>query len=237
MANNYFQFKQFKIMQDKAAMKVGVDGVLLGAITDFSISKKILDIGSGTGLISLMAAQKSNAKITALEIESNAYNQTLENIEISPWQNKITAINIDFIEFWKNIDEKFDTIVCNPPFFEKSYKSDKEQRNIARHNENLPFDEIFKGSEKLLTDKGTLNLIFPIEALSKIIIIGNKYKLFPEKIIEIKPNFNKKAKRVVVVFSKEKKEIKKTELIIETDERHVYTEEYINLTKEFYLKM
>jgi len=237
MANNYFQFKQFKIMQDKTAMKVGVDGVLLGAVTNFSISKKILDIGSGTGLISLMAAQKSNAKITALEIELNAFNQTIENINISPWKNKITAVNINFIEFWKSTNEMFDTIVCNPPFFEKSYKSEKEQRNIARHNEHLPFDQIFKGSEKLLTDEGTLNLIFPIEALGRIIIIGNKYNLYPENIIEIKPNINKIAKRVVVIFSKEKKEIKESELTIETDKRHVYTKEYINLTKEFYLKM
>lgn len=237
MKDEIFRFKKFSVNQNKTAMKVGVDAVLLGACADFSRAEKILDIGSGTGIISLMAAQKSNACITAIEIEYDAYLQTVENIKNSIWSDRITAQNIDFNVFFKQCTEKFDSIVCNPPFFINSYKSEHEKRNLARSNENLPFETIFEGSQKLLEPKGILNIIFPANLKHKVKLIAEDKGFFTKKIIEIKPNINKDTKRIIQIFTKDNCEPEKLIIAVETDKRHEYTTEYTELTKEFYLKM
>lgn len=237
MKDEIFRFKKFSVNQSRTAMKVGVDAVLLGACADFSNSKKILDIGSGTGIISLMVAQKSNAEITAIEIEHDAYMQTVENIANSQWFDRIVAHNIDYKIFFEQSTETFDSIVCNPPFFINSYKSEQQKRNLARSNENLPFETIFEGAKKLLSPKGKLNIILPSNLSTFIDTIAENKGFFTKKIIEIKPNINKEVKRIIQIFTKEKNECQKQTIAIETEKRHVFTAEYIELTKDFYLKM
>ena len=122
MGNNYFQFKQFRIEQEKSAMKVGTDGILLGAWVNISKVKSILDIGTGTGLIALMLAQRCDANITGIEIESSAAEEALENANNTPWKNRLTIQNISLQEFSTTSKNKFDLIVSNPPFFEKSLR-------------------------------------------------------------------------------------------------------------------
>ncbi len=237
MKTDFFEFKKFIVFQNNTAMKVGTDGVLLGACSDFENSKKILDIGSGTGLLSLMAAQKSNAEITAVEIDKNAYIQTFENFQNSIWKDRLVAINSNFLDFYKNCNTKFDFIVCNPPFFVNSLKPKQNSRYIARHNENLPFEELFSGVSKILSDSGKFSIIFPVDLEDYIFRHALRNKLYINKIINIKPNYLSIVKRTIIIFSKEKRIVERITISIETDKRHEYTQEYIDLTKDFYLKM
>ncbi len=234
-----FQFKQFQIKQEKTAMKVGTDGVLLGAWADFSNSKSILDIGTGTGLIALMAAQKTtNSEITAIEIEENAFLQAKENFEQSVWNKRITLINSSFQDFVKNSNKKFDFIVCNPPFFSNSLKNPNIAKSMARHNDFLPFQDLFGGVENCLNENGKFSLIFPSDSINFVIKIANDNNLFCSKITYVKPNPDKEPKRILIEFSKFKTcQIVSNIISIETGVRHNYSQEYINLTKDFYLKM
>lgn len=236
MSNSWFQFKQFIIRQDKTAMKVGTDSVLLGAWTNFGNAEKILDVGSGTGILSFMAAQKSKAKIFAVEIEKNAYEQTKNNIAENKMNDRIFVENISFQSFCSTNKIKFDHIICNPPYFENSLKSNSKIRTIARHNENLSYSDLIKGTAKIISQTGKLNLIIPFDAGNKFIKFAEKFYLYCNKYMEIKPNPKKSAKRIILEFSKQKTECKKKILTIETNIRHCYTDEYINLTKDFYLK-
>ncbi len=229
-----FRFKQFTIWHDKTAMKVGTDGVLLGAWTDCNNAKTILDIGTGTGLIAIMLAQKSFSEITAIEIDSNAYNQAKENISICKWRDRIIIEEIDFLLYYKTIKSKFDLIVCNPPFFENSLKPKNIERKKARHTDTLVFDELITGVSKIISEKGKFSLILPIDNYEKIKQLCFKEHLYLIKKTEVKPNFDKKAKRVLLEFSKNKTKVIKNILTIEK-ERHFYTEDYKKLTKDYYL--
>lgn len=236
MANNFFKFKQFVINQEKTAMKVGTDGVLLGAWADCLDKKNILDIGAGTGLISLMLAQRNeNAKIHAIEIEKEASCQAKENIDNSIWENRISVENISFQKFYENTNEKYDLIVSNPPYFINSLKNPKKEKTLARHSDFLPYEEIILGSSKILNEKGLLSVILPINESLLFVKLAEEKSLFCIRKTEIKPNYNKTSKRLLLEFSFEKKETKTDILTIETDQRHSYTEEYKRLTKDFYL--
>lgn len=140
MGNTWFQFQQFKINQDKTSMKVGVDSVLLGATASFGNPKNILDIGAGTGLLSFMAEQRTNAKIVAVEIEKNAFSQCKENIIFNKKEDKIEVHNVSVQDFAKQKTNKFDHIICNPPYFENSYLSEINVKNIARHTNELSYN-------------------------------------------------------------------------------------------------
>ena len=232
-----FHFKQFSINQDITAMKVGTDGVLLGAWANLPEKGKFLDIGSGTGLISLIAAQKSKAEITAVEIERNAYKQTCENFRNSIWHNRLKAINTSFQDYYKTTQTEFDSIICNPPFFEKSLKNKNQEKTLARHNEHLPYNMLILGVNKLLKKNGSFNIILPVETGIKFINKAEKSLLFCNKITKVKPNISKPPKRILIEFGKIKSKLQKNTIAIEKEKRHDYTEEYIMLTKEFYLKM
>ncbi len=237
MPNTWFKFKEFTIQQGKTAMKVGTDGVLLGAWADFSSADKILDIGSGTGLISLMAAQRTNAEIYAIEFEENAFKQTVENIEISKYNKRIKAYNVSLQLYSEETTIKFDHIVCNPPFFSNSLKPDNKARNIARHDNTLPFSDLISGVKRIIHKEGKFSLILPVEKKIEFISLAEKLDLYCNRLTMVKPNFNKAIKRVLFEFSLRKTETKESELIIETDKRHSYTREYIELTRDFYLNM
>lgn len=233
-----FRFKQFSVKQDKAAMKVGTDGVLLGCWTPLANNPySILDIGTGTGLVALMLAQRSLAEqIDALEIEENAYEQAVENFEESPWNDRLFCYHAGLDEFVEEIDDKYDVIVCNPPFFESNNQIKNQARETARFYEVLSFEELIEGASVLLSDRGVFSVIIPFEEEEKFISMAKKFDLFPFKITQVKGSPSSKFKRSLIAFSKKEKEITKDRLVIEI-ERHHYTPEFTELVKDFYLKL
>ncbi len=235
MANSWFQFKEFKINQDKTAMKVGVDGVLSGAVSHLSRSMNVLDIGAGTGLLSLMAVQRSDAQVTALEIEKNAFNQCVENIKLNKQEDRITALNVSFQDYYKECKEKFDFIICNPPFFNNSFKSPDEKRNIARHSHLLPKEELIKGVSEILIKNGIFSVILPFESELIFEQMCNNYGLFCRYKLIISPRENKKPNRIIIEFSGEKEEILIENIAIRENDTNQYTKAYKKLTKDFYL--
>lgn len=231
---NSFQFKQFTIRQNNTAMKVGTDGVLLGAWSTVK-EGNILDIGTGTGLMALMLAQRTKtAKIDAVELESEAYQQVVDNITNCSWSNRIKAHHSSIQHFYPK--QKYDVIVSNPPFFIDSTKAAKSERNNSRHTDELSFIDLINTVTRLLNPTGIFSLILPITEASYFLKIANEQHLYLNKECIVKPNFVKPAKRILMEFSFIKSTTLKESLIIETETRHEYTKEYISLTKDFYLK-
>ncbi|MBN2682982.1 MAG: methyltransferase [Bacteroidales bacterium] len=236
MPNNYFQFKLFKINQDKTAMKVGTDGVLLGAWTNCNIATKVLDVGTGTGLIALMMAQRSKAMIEAVEIEINAWLQAKTNFENSPWAYRLKVENASFQSYCdKGLVKIYDLIVCNPPFFNNSYKPESPQREIARHSILLSPLDLVSGVNQLLKDEGLFSVILPFSTHKEFIEIAEKNDLFCCRITIVRPLPNLEPHRVLMEFRKQQINCIENSLCIETGERHQYSADYIELTKDFYL--
>lgn len=236
MANQYFKFKQFSINQDITAMKVGTDGVLLGSISQTKSDAHILDIGTGTGLIALMMAQKyRNAKIDAIDIDNSACKQAKENFNNSPWKHRLNIYNSDLNSFKSNKD--YDCIVCNPPFYRNALSSPDTKRSQARQAEFLLTEDIFKYSIQHLNTEGAVWIIYPVKDLDLIKDIAKSHDLYLHEIWKIKPTLEKPAHRFIGKFKKsEKSEIKTHTFAIEKRERHDYTDEYKEFGKEFYLK-
>lgn len=233
-----FNFKQFTIQQDRCAMKVGTDGVLLGAWAPIINNPyNMLDIGTGTGLIALMLAQRSNAEqIDAIEIDDDAYEQATENFENSPWNDRLYCYHAGLDEFVEEVEEEFDLIVSNPPFYTDEYKSGDDQRDNARFEDSLPFDELVEAADYFLSDHGIFALIVPFKEEEKIIALCQERDLFPLKITRVKGTPTTEIKRSLMAFTRIEQPAVIDELVIEVG-RHDYTPEYIELTKEFYLKM
>lgn len=238
MSNKPFQFKEFKIHQDKTAMKVGTDGVLLGAwVKTKSAYFSVLDIGAGTGLIALMLAQKSNAEvIDAIELNDEAYEQTVENFELSNWGDRLFCYHASLQEFVDEIEDEYDLIVSNPPFYTSTYKELSEDRAMARHTESLTYNELLAGTSKLLSAIGSCAFIIPFSEEENFIKIASENNLFPNRITNVKGTENSPIKRSLLQLSFQETTVKKTELIIEI-ERHKYTQNYIDLVQDYYLKM
>lgn len=238
MPNPYFQFKQFTVYHDQCAMKVGTDGVLLGAwakvYSDSTI--KVLDIGTGTGLISLMLAQRNkNIDIDAIDIDNNAIKQATENIKNSPFGSQINCYNLSLQDFAKK-NNKYDLIVSNPPFFNQSLKSPKQNRTLARHTDSLFIEELIELSSLLLSEKGRFSMIYPYENKDQILSLANTNNLFPCRITEVYPTPTSKPKRILVELSKEYFSTETNQLTIEID-RHVYSPDFIKLVRDYYLKL
>jgi len=234
-----FQFKQFSVKQDKTAMKVGTDGVLLGSWAPVHHNPfSVLDIGAGTGIIALMLAQRTQAvQIDALEIDEDAYEQAVENFENSPWGDRLFCFHAGLDEFIEEPEDEYDLIVSNPPFYAEDYKTDNEQRDLARFQDAMPFEELVEAADLLLSENGIFALIIPFREEEKFIVLAKDFELYPIKITRVKGTPKSEIKRSLLAFSRnETSEIEIDELIIEID-RHVYTPEYIELTKDFYLKM
>ena len=234
-----FQFKQFAVYQDRCAMKVGTDGVLLGAWVPVNHNPfSILDIGSGTGIIALMLAQRTNAEqIDALEIDEDAYEQAVENFENSPWEDRLFCFHAGLDEFIDEPEDEYDLIVSNPPFYSEDYKTESEQRDLARFQDAMPFEELIEAADLMLSENGIFAVILPFKEEDNFIALAKEFELYPLKITRIKGNLTSPVKRSLLAFSRNQDhEIKIDELTIEID-RHTYTPEYIELTKEFYLKM
>ena len=234
-----FSFKKFSIEQDRCAMKVGTDGVLLGAWTPLENNPfSILDIGTGTGIIALMLAQRSHAEqIDALEIDEDTYEQATDNFENSPWNDRLFCFHAALEEFMEEPEDEYDIIVSNPPFFSEDYKSDNSQRNLARFQDAMPFEDLIEAAALLLSENGIFAVIIPFKEEEKFLALAHEYELYPLKITRVKGTPTSEIKRSLLAFSRnENSEFPIDELIIETA-RHQYTPEYIELTKDFYLKM
>jgi tRNA1Val (adenine37-N6)-methyltransferase len=236
-----FKFKEFKIHQNKTAMKVGTDGVLLGAWSSIkNYPDTILDIGSGTGIISLMLAQRADAMtIDAVEVDENAYEQTVENFEQSDWSDRLYCYNATFQEFADEIaeeNETYDLIVSNPPFYNDEFETEDIARNKSRFTSAMSFEELVSGVVKILSSDGTFAVIIPFKEEENFISIAKKKHLFLNRVCWVQGNPTSAIKRSLMEFSFHLSKVKEEHLIIEF-ERHLYTKEYINLTKNFYLKM
>lgn len=234
-----FQFKQFSVQQDRCAMKVGTDSVLLGAWCPIENNPfSVLDIGAGTGILSLMIAQRSNAEqIDALEIDEEAYEQCVENFENSPWGDRLFCFHAGLDEFVDEPEDEYDLIISNPPFYSEDYKTENSQRDLARFQEAMPFDDLVEAADLLLSENGIFAVIIPYKEEEKFIDLCAEVELFPVKVTRIKGTPNTEIKRSLLAFKRyELPVLEADELVIETS-RHKYTEEYIDLTKDFYLKM
>lgn len=234
-----FKFKQFSIEQDRCAMKIGTDGVLLGAWAPIENNPfSILDIGTGTGIISLMLSQRSNAQqIDALEIDDDAYEQAVDNFENSPWSDRLFCFHAGLDEFVEEPEDEYDLIISNPPFYTDDYKSENEQRDLARFADAMPFEDLVEAADLLLSENGVFAVIIPFKEEDNFIALAKESELYPIKITRVKGTPTTEIKRSLLAFCRNESATFLTdELIIETA-RHIYTPEYIELTKDFYLKM
>jgi tRNA1Val (adenine37-N6)-methyltransferase len=235
MANNYFRFKQFTIVQEMSAFKVGTDGVLLGACADFTGAKRILDVGTGTGLLAIMAAQRSNAEIVAIEPEENSFAEACSNAGGSKWKERITVLNTRFQEFSSLHPEPFDIIISNPPYFRDSLKNPDEIKSSARHSDSLSSSEILEGVKSLLNTGGSLQLILPYAEGTLFIAEASLCGFYCTRILKIRPVPTAEIKRLILKFERQKKPVNEKFLTIETGTRHHYTQEFKEATKDFYL--
>ncbi|MFI1745100.1 tRNA1(Val) (adenine(37)-N6)-methyltransferase [Thalassobellus sediminis] len=238
MSKKPFLFKKFEIYQDQCAMKVGTDGVLLGAWSSIKHNPfSILDIGAGTGILALMLAQRCDAElIDAIEIDDSTYEQCVNNFEQSPWGDRLFCYHASLEEFTEEIEDKYDLIISNPPFYSEDFKTENTQRDLARFNDAMPFEHLIESVSKLLSEDGVFSVIVPFKEEIPFIKLASKHNLLLNKTLHIKGNPNSEIKRSLLEFSFRESDVNINELIIET-ERHQYTEDYINLTKDFYLKM
>lgn len=234
-----FSFKQFTVQQDRCAMKIGTDGVLLGAWSPLDHAPiSILDIGTGTGIIALMLAQRSEAlQIDALEIDENAYEQATDNFENSRWNDRLYCFHAGLDEFVEEPEDEYDLIVSNPPFYTENFKTDNDARDLARFSDAMPFEDLIEAAALLLSENGIFAVILPFKEEASFIALAEEYELYPAKITRVKGTPSSEIKRSLLAFSRNKPiEFPIDELIIETA-RHQYTPGYIDLTKDFYLKM
>jgi tRNA1Val (adenine37-N6)-methyltransferase len=213
-------------------MKVGTDGVLLGAWTDCRNANAVLDVGSGTGLIALMLAQRSPAKIDAVDIDKNACEQSEINFRNSPFADRLKVYHTDF-KFYSPTC-KYDLIVSNPPYFINSLKSPDTGRNSARHTGEFHLRDLLGKSAQLLTGSGKLSLILPFDTFDFIQTIAAQNDLFLSRKTNVRPLAASSPKRILLEYSKEKGQTQENEMFIEHT-RHVYSDEYIELTKNYYL--
>lgn len=229
-----FRFKKFDINHQGTGMKIGTDGILLGAWSDLQNISSVLDLGTGSGLVALMCAQRfPNIHITGIDIEEDAYKQALENFKKSPFQNQLKAIHSPI----QKIDQQlsFDAIVSNPPFFMNSLKANNEKRNIARHTDTLSLDDLFQSTSALLKEGGKFIFIYPFDQLEAIENSATKHSFYKAKQLNISHNITKLPKRVLLeyLYQDNTRKLIVHDFYIRTKDGH-YTEEYINLTKNFH---
>lgn len=238
MSNPFFQFKKFTIYHDKCAMKVGTDGVLLGAWCETESCNRILDIGTGSGLIALMLAQRSKAIIDAIDIDNKACIQAEENANASPFAERINIYHSSLSDFSLTSKKQYDLIVSNPPYFINSLKCPNIQRNTARHTDTLTLEKLLQDSRKLLTSQGRIALILPYDQKEHLEDCIQREELFLSKETAVIPILDAQPKRLLIELTTKTTNISTTfnQLTIEIA-RHQYTDEYINLTKDFYLNM
>lgn len=236
MGNPFFRFKQFTVHHDKCAMKVGMDGSLLGAWAGGDLSpERILDVGTGTGLIALMCAQRfPKAEITAIDFPGGCLEQAQDNIDRSPFASRISLQGTILQQFESN--SPFDLIVCNPPFFNKSSKSGSSERDKARHDDGLPFNELVRHTSDLLTPKGVLSVIIPEDRAPEFMGRAEEVHLHLNRSVKVRGRIGGVVKRRLLEFSPQLplQSPELEELAVEADIKQ-WTREYEELLREFYV--
>lgn len=242
MSNAYFQFKQFTVWHHRCAMKVGTDGVLAGVLAPTKGSSSILDVGTGSGLIALMLAQRCpEAQITAIEIDDDAAAQAAENFAASPWPDHIHLVHGDFNNYAS--ETKFDLIVSNPPYFTDALRNPDHQRSMARHNKTLNYHQLFHHARQLLKPGGDCCLIIPAEAEAFVTKNAFQIHFFPKTVTRIFTKKGKPCRRVFINFwMGEEQDLSYTDTLKEEslclmNEDGSYSTEYRQLTADFYIKL
>jgi tRNA1Val (adenine37-N6)-methyltransferase len=231
-----FHFKLFSIEQDHCAMKVGTDGVLLGAWADVQYAKTVLDIGTGTGVIAIMLAQRnSKAIVHGVEVDEMACHQAKENMDASPFSERLNAFALDIQTYAKITDRKYDLIVSNPPFFTGGTLSATQDKTNVRHTVKLPHGDLLLAVKQLITDKGRFCVVLPLIEGLRFKELAERSGLFCTKITEIRPKIEKAVERLLLQFENHENLVVKNTLVIHANVgRHDFTPEYINLVKDFY---
>ena len=237
MPNTWFHFKQFTIQQEHAAMKVGTDGVLLGAWASVpGPQSRVLDVGCGTGLIALMLAQRTEyVMVDALEIDPSSARQALENFQNSPWKERVHCIQSSFQDYSSQCKSRYDLIICNPPFFSDSSKTPSKELNLARHDDSLSLEDLFRGSISLMKNTAIISLILPFQKEVQAMDLITEHKLYCNRLTRVIPAPGKSTKRVLLECSYNPDKAIEDDLTIETEMRHVYSEKFKSLVDEFYL--
>lgn len=238
-----FRFKEFEVQQMQSAMKIGTDAVLLGAWCDLNKdTQRVLDLGAGTGIISLIIAQRlatetAHFDIEAIEIEEAAQIECSENFDNSPWNDHLFCYHASLVEFAQEMDSGYDLIVCNPPFYKDFDTLEITPRALARSATYMPLTHIFAAAEKLcIPQTGELAIVLPYDQKDEAIHIASVHGFYPKQMLSLRGTPETDYKRVFLQMSQSNTEPVSKSLTIET-ERHVYTPEYIELVKDFYLKM
>lgn len=235
MSNNYFKFKKFTVWHDRCAMKVGTDGTLLGAWAPVNSVRRVLDMGTGTGLIALMIAQRQPlCRIDAIDIDALAVDQAGSNVADSPFHDRINVFLQDITTM--PCAETYDLIVCNPPFFQNSLRSPNESRSFARHNVALSFEVLCQKAYGMLSDEGLFCVVLPTDVRDKFVLEATGAQLFVTDEVEVCTKKGKHPKRVLLALTKRIGEIARKSTLYMMDEQGLYTEEYRQLTGAFYLK-
>lgn len=234
MANDYFHFKQFTLNQGRCSFKVGTDGVILGAYAHVRDVQSILDIGSGTGLLAIMLAQRSNAAIQAIEPDIESFLQMSENVAACRWHERINVLNTRLQDYKTGI--RFDLIVSNPPYFTRSLRNPDARKSGARHDDSLPHKDLLECASVLLAESGRFQLIMPIAEGNLMIVEAVEYGLFCSEMLKIRPVAGSDPRRIVITFTRHEVRPLEKFLTIGDGRRNPFTEEYKNLTGEYYLK-
>jgi len=236
MSNPYFRFKQFMIRHDKCAMKVGTDGTLLGAWTGLSSCRSILDIGTGTGLIALMIAQRcDDAMIDAVEIDADTCAQAAENVSASPFAQQIHIHHTTFRKFTETVNRQYDLIVSNPPYFVQSLKCPETKRHIARHSDELSSAFLLAESRRILTPAGHISLILPYLQLDEVLNQATQNNLHCIRQTHVIPVEGSQPKRLLIEFSPQPQLSTQINTLVLEDINHQRTAAYKTLIKDFYL--
>lgn len=235
MPNPYFKFKRFTVFHDRCAMKVGTDGVLLGAWADVQNARSILDVGTGTGLIALMLAQRCEAFIHAVDVDTDAVGQAQENVKNSPWADRIDVRLQDIKSFPAVCDKQFDLIVSNPPYFTEAVRCPESRRNAARHTDDLSFPDLLHSVSALLADEGAFSVILPAEAAPDFMAQAIRVGLYLNRQVWVHTKPEAVPKRVLMTFKKCNSCVVQAEHLTIEIERHVYSREFSALVKDYYL--
>ncbi|MFM9052366.1 MAG: tRNA1(Val) (adenine(37)-N6)-methyltransferase [Bacteroidota bacterium] len=236
MSENTFRFRQFTVHQEKCAMKVGTDAVLLGSWVKPGPSMRVLDIGTGTGIIALMIAQKSIADIDAIDIDEGAYAQAKENFRISPWFERLDIRQISLQEYVEVCDKKYDLIISNPPYFHHASKPQEEARTTARHSDALSFSDLIKGVKNLLSVEGKFCVVLPFKEGMEFMDLAQSSGLFCHRLARVKTVADKPEKRLLMEFNRHFGLLTEEEIVIQEDD-HQFSRQYVELTKEYYIQL
>jgi len=237
MAGNYFKFKQFTVHQEYSAFRITTDSVMLGAWAAVEGARSILDIGTGTGILALMAAQRSDARIVAIEPDRNSFMQAGLNITASQWHGRITLLNTSIQEYRPSGNLLFDAIITNPPYFVDSLLNPSESKARARHTVSMSYTDLLEAVARLLAPAGTLHLVLPVTGASVFVALAREYNLHCQRRMFIRPTPVKPPVRVLVSMQRGSPQCRdEPEMVIEKGGRHLYSDEYVSLTKDFYLK-